>query len=361
MRAVVTRPDSPGRVEMIEVERPAVGRDEALIAMRDVGVDSTDHEVIKGKHGDKAPPGDDYLILGHECLGQVVQVGSRTKGIREGDWVVCTVRRPDACPNCRRDQVDMCLWGQYTERGIKGAHGYLAEVVTEKPRFIITVPEKMRRVGSLIEPLSIDEKAIAQALLIQRRMHWEPRTALVFGLGPIGILAAMLLKLRGLDTFVYSRDPTDSPEVGLIREIGAHYISTENVPEPSELGAALHRIDLMVEATGSAAIAAAAMTLMQPNSVLCLLSITGGSEPLTIDVAAINQRIVLGNGVIVGSVNSSRHHFEQAISDLAAFEERWPGLAARLITRRVAFERYEDAFAEREGDVKVLIEVSRAE
>jgi threonine dehydrogenase-like Zn-dependent dehydrogenase len=255
----------------------------------------------------------------------------------------------------------MCLWGRYTERGIKGAHGYLAELVTEKPRFIIPVPEEVCRVGSLIEPLSIDEKAISQAWLIQRRMHWQPQTALVFGLGPIGILAVMLLKLRGLDTFVYSRDPADSPEVALIREIGAHYISSEDVPEPSELLATLQRIDLMIEATGSTEVAAAAMALVQPNGVLCLLSITGASEPMTLDVAALNQRLVLGNGVIFGSVNSSRAHFERAISDLAAFEERWPGVAGRLITRRVPFERYEEAFAEREGDVKVLIEVSRAE
>jgi threonine dehydrogenase-like Zn-dependent dehydrogenase len=361
MRAVVVRPNSPGRVEMIEIQRPTVGRGEVLVAMRDVGVDGTDHEVIEAKHGNKPPLGEDYLILGHESLGQVVQVSARTKGLREGDWVVCTVRRPDGCPNCRRDQIDMCLWGDYTERGIKGAHGYLAELVTEKPRFIIPVPEEICSVGSLIEPLSIDEKAIAQAWLIQRRMHWEARTALVFGLGPIGILAAMLLRLRGLDTFVYSRDPVDSPEVALIREIGAHYISTETVPEPSDLRDTLQRVDLMIEATGSAEIAAAAMTLVPPNGILCLLSITGASEPLTLDVAALNQRLVLGNGVIFGSVNSSRPHFEQAISDLAAFEERWPGVTGRLITRRVPFQRYEEAFAEREGDVKVLIEVSRAE
>jgi threonine dehydrogenase-like Zn-dependent dehydrogenase len=318
MRAVVTRPGSPGRLEMIELERPAVRRDELLIAMREVGVHGTDHEVIKGEHGGNAPPGDDYLILGHESLGQVVQVGTRTNGFREGDWVVCTVRRPDGCPNCRRGQLDMCLWGRYTERGIKLAHGYLAELVTEKAGFIVPVPEQVCSMGALIEPLSIDEKAISQAWLIQRRMLWQPRTALVLGLGTIGILAAMLLRLRGLDTFVYSRDPVDSPEVALIGEIGAHYISTENVPDPSELGPTLQRVDLIIEATGSAKIAAGAMTLVQPN-------------------------------------------FERAISDLAAFEEQWPGVAGRLITRRVPFERYEEAFAEREGDIKVLIEVSRAE
>jgi threonine dehydrogenase-like Zn-dependent dehydrogenase len=361
MRAVVTRPGAPGHVEMIELEPPLVRRGEVLIAMREVGVDGTDHEVIKGEHGGKVPPGADYLILGHESLGQILQMGARTKGLREGDWVVCTVRRPDDCPNCRRGQLDMCLWGQYTERGIKGAHGYLAELVSEKPKFIIRVPEHLCHLGALIEPLSIGEKTLSQAWLVQRRMYWEPRTALVFGLGTIGILAAMLLKLRGLETHVYSRDPVDSPEAALIREIGVNYISSENLPDPSDLGAMLKRIDLIIEATGSAKIAAAAMTLVQTNAVLCLLSITGASEPLTLDFAAINRQLVLGNGVVVGSVNSSRPDFERAISNLAAFEERWPRLANHLITRRVPFERYREAFAERAGDIKVLIEVSPAE
>jgi threonine dehydrogenase-like Zn-dependent dehydrogenase len=358
MRAVVVRPNQPGAVEMIDVERPSIAADEVLIAMRDVGIDGTDHDVIKGEHGDKAPPGDDFLILGHESLGQVVEVGSRVRALSEGDWVVCTVRRPDGCPNCRRRQYDMCLWGKYTERGIKGAHGFLADYAKERSTFVIPVPVTVRRVGALIEPLSILEKAIAQVWAIQRRLYWRPSTALVFGLGTIGILGALLLRLRGLETHVYSRDPPDSREATLVREVGVNYISTETIADPAELRDALGRADVMIEATGAAKIAAAAMTLVEPNSILCLLSITGGSEPLSMDVAALNQRLVLGNGVVFGSVNSSRPHFEQAISHLSDFEERWPGFTSRLITRRVPFDKYKEALVERDGDIKVLIEVS---
>jgi threonine dehydrogenase-like Zn-dependent dehydrogenase len=357
MRAVVTHPAQPGEVEMIDVERPSIGADEVLIAMREVGVDATDQEVIRGEHGDKAPPGEDFLILGHESLGQIIEVGSRVRGLAEGDWVVCTVRRPDGCPNCGRGQYDMCLWGKYTERGIKGAHGFLAEYAKDRSEFVIPVPAVVRPLGALIEPLSILEKAMAQTWAIQRRLYWQPSTALVFGLGTIGILAALLLRLRGLETHVYSRDPPDSREATLIREIGVTYISTERLPDPAGLRGAIGPADLMIEATGDAKIAAAAMGLVEPNGILCLLSITGGSEPLTVDVAALNQRLVLGNGVVFGSVNSSRPHFEQAIRDLATVEERWPGFTGRLITRRVPFERYEEALAERDGDIKVLIEI----
>jgi threonine dehydrogenase-like Zn-dependent dehydrogenase len=213
-------------------------------------------------------------------------------------------------------------------------------------------------VGCLIEPLSICEKVIGQARAIQRRMYWRPRTALVFGLGTIGILTTMLLRVRGLDVIVYSRDPHDSPEARLVSETGARYINTDDVARPSSLRGMIPRVDLMVEATGSAQVAAEAMQLLDPNSVLGLLSITGKSQRIELDMAEINQRLVLGNAVIFGSVNSSRRHFERAMRDLERFETAFPDLTTRMITRRVPLERSREAFEERPGDIKVLIETT---
>ena len=358
MRAVVTRPAKRGSVEIIDVAKPRVRPNSVLIAMRQVGVDGTDREVIEGVHGNTPPRGDDYLILGHESLGQVIELGPNSPGFRKGDWVVCTVRRPDDCPNCRRGEIDMCLWSTYTERGINGAHGFLAEYAVEETRFVVPVPSSIRHVGCLIEPLSICEKIVGQARAIQRRLYWRPKTALVFGLGTIGLLTTMLLRIRGLHVIVYSRDPHGSPEARLVAETGAQYINTDDVAHPSGLRGNIPRIDLMIEATGSAHIVAEAMQLLDANSVLGLLSITGKSERLELDVADINQRLVLGNAVIFGSVNSSRRHFERAIQDLERFETAFPGLTARLITRRVPFERSREAFEDRPGDIKVLIEIS---
>jgi threonine dehydrogenase-like Zn-dependent dehydrogenase len=357
MRAAVTRQAHRGRVEIIDVPQPTLVAGAVLIAMREVGIDQTDHEVIEGTHGSNAPSGDDYLILGHESLGQVIDLGSGATGFRSGDWVVCTVRRPDGCPNCRRGEIDMCLWGRYTERGIKGAHGYLAELVAEQTAYVIPVPSSVRAVGALIEPLSICEKAIGQARRIQRRLHWRPRTALVFGLGTIGILAAMLLRLRGLDVYVYSRTPHDSLQARLIAEIGVHYINTDDIARPGGLRGVIPRSDLMIEATGAASVAADAMTLLEPNAVLCLLSVTPKGDRIEMDVADVNQRIVLGNAVVFGSVNSGRRHFERAIHDLERVEVEWPGFTSRLITRRVPFEKSADAFTQRDEDIKVLIEL----
>lgn len=360
MRAIVTRPARNEKVRMIDVPSPSPGPGGVLIAMREVGIDATDHEVIEGAHRSNAPPSDDYLVLGHESLGQVVESGPGGTSFRPGDWVVCTVRRPDDCPNCRRGEIDMCLWGGYTERGIKGAHGYLAELVAEQAAYVIPVPETVRRVGALIEPLSICEKAIGQARRIQRRLYWRPRTALVFGLGTIGILAAMLLRLRGLDVHLYSRTSHDSLAARLIGEIGVHYVNSDDVAHPSGLRGVIPRPDIMIEATGAARVAAEAMTLIEPNAVLCLLSVTPASDRIQLDVAELNQRIVLGNGVVFGSVNSGRRHFERAIQDLQRAEAEWPGFASRLITRRVPFERASDAFDAREDDIKVLVELGDA-
>jgi threonine dehydrogenase-like Zn-dependent dehydrogenase len=358
MKAVVTYPKQKGKVEMIEVERPQIGEGEVLIAMRDVGIDGTDTEVIASVHGGSAPAGDDYLILGHESLGQVREVGAGVSGLKQGEWVVSTVRRPDGCPNCQRGQFDMCLWGGYTERGIKGAHGYLAEYAKERPEFVVPVPAELRPTAALIEPLSITEKAIVQAWDIQERMFWEPRTAVVFGLGTIGILASLVLRLRGIDTYIYSRESARTKKAKMLSEIGVGYISADDVPRIADLSKQFERIDFMLEATGAPQVAAEAMQIVSPNGVLCLLSVTGKSKRFSLDVAAINQRMVLGNGVIFGSVNSSRTHFERAIRDLQAFDERWPGFAASLITRRVPFRRFAQALEKRPTDIKVLIEVS---
>jgi threonine dehydrogenase-like Zn-dependent dehydrogenase len=358
IRAVAIRPQERGLVpEMIEIPRPEPAPGEVLIAVREVGVDGTDHEVMAG-HAEP-PTGSDHLIMGHESFGEVVALGEGTEGPAPGTLVVATVRRPDGCPNCRRGESDMCLWGEYTERGIKGAHGFLAELIVERPEFLVPVPPELRAVAALCEPLSICVKAIEQGWAIQRRMYWEPRTALVLGLGTIGSLAAMMLRRRGLAVHLYSRERSDAPEVRALRELGIEYVAERDVGEVRAIGRAVGRLDFTLEATGSATVAAQAMELLGPNGVLCLLSVTAGSECRELDVAALNQRLVMGNGVIYGSVNSNPGHFRRAVEEMAALEREWPGALERLITRRVPFDRFAEALEERERDVKVVIEVGR--
>jgi threonine dehydrogenase-like Zn-dependent dehydrogenase len=169
----------------------------------------------------------------------------------------------------------------------------------------------------------------------------------------------MMLRRRGLAVHLYSRERSDAPEVRALRELGIEYVAERDVGEVRAIGRAVGRLDFTLEATGSATVAAQAMELLGPNGVLCLLSVTAGSECRELDVAALNQRLVMGNGVIYGSVNSNPGHFRRAVEEMAALEREWPGALERLITRRVPFDRFAEALEERERDVKVVIEVGR--
>ncbi|MCH7836597.1 MAG: alcohol dehydrogenase catalytic domain-containing protein, partial [Chloroflexi bacterium] len=199
MRAVIVTPKEPGSGRLAEVPDPQPRDGEVLVQVHQVGLDGTDAEILQGQYGE-APPGDDYLIIGHESLGRVVEVTNGAEGLSPGDWVVAIVRRPDPvpCRNCAAGEWDMCLNGQYTERGIKGLHGFLAEFYSEAPEFLVEIPADISAVAVLLEPVTIVEKAIEQIKRIQSRLVWQPERAVVLGAGPIGLLAGMLLSLEGL-------------------------------------------------------------------------------------------------------------------------------------------------------------------
>jgi glucose 1-dehydrogenase len=272
------------------------------------------------------------------------------------------VRRPDDCLPCRSGEPDMCLEGGYTERGIKGRHGFLSELYVEKPEYLIKIPAHLRDVGVLLEPLTVVEKGVRHAWSLQRRMRaWEPRKALILGAGPIGLLGALLMRLKGLETFVYGREPSATTEAKL-REIGATYVSKQ---DPS--GTVVHHLgalpeehgpfDFILEATGAASVSMGAMRILGLNGVLCLASVTGGEAPMEICASCLNLELVLGNRVVFGTVNANRVDFETGAKDMAEAATRWPGWLDGLITRRVPMERFREAFERRPGDVKVVVDV----
>src|SRR6202011_3267350 len=197
MRAVAVTPMRAGSARQVQLPIPTVAREMAVMRVLEVGIDGTDTEINGGLYGE-APPGSDFLVIGHEALSVVEAVGEGVQGFRPGDLVVSTVRRPDDCPNCRAGESDMCLFGRYTERGIKGAHGYMGDYYGETPAFMVKIPPGLRPFAVLLEPLSIVEKATYQAWKIQERMLWAPKRAVVLGAGPIGMLATILLRLRGV-------------------------------------------------------------------------------------------------------------------------------------------------------------------
>lgn len=327
-----------------------------LVDVIAVGVDGTDRELMAGTYGE-APPGDDYLVTGHESLGRVVEAPDAW--LAAGTPVVAIVRRPDPVPciSCAAGEWDMCLNGRYTERGIKGAHGFLTQRYAEDPRYLIALTEELVPTGMLLEPLSIVEKAIEQTTRIQTRAVWAPRRALVLGAGSIGTLATLRLRLLGLDVHVYSRGDGGRARA-IIEGAGAEFLSSDDHRLDERLARTIGPLDIVIEATGYSPLALRAMNVVGPNGVVCLTGVSAGSRTMTIDTDQLNLELVLENKLVFGTVNANRRHFESGALHLQAIEARWPGLLARMITREVRFEEFgPDALSHAE-DVKVVVRIA---
>ena len=354
MKAVAVKPGIAGSARLMDFPNPAPGPQDVMVRMLQVGICSTDTEIIAGLYG-QAPKGAESLIIGHESLGQVQSVGDSINHFQVGDYVAATVRRPDDCFTCLRGEMDMCLKGNYTERGIKGQHGFMAEYYSEAPEHLVAIPESLSRVGVLTEPLSIVEKAVYHAFKIQERMQWEPSRAVVFGAGPIGILASAILSSRGLDTYTVAREPTGTPRDQLLRRMNVTYLDINQDPIAS-LAAKLGNIDIIVEATGNSSVAFQAMSILGTNGVLCLTGVSAGDKKIEVPSDTLNLGIVLGNKTIFGTVNSNKRDWLRAVQDLELFETLWPGVMSSLITRRTSLDNFDAALGRQPGDIKVVIE-----
>jgi len=336
MKGIAVLPGKPNSVHLADLPKPAVtdvpGGRGVLVKVLRVGVDGTDKEINAAEYG-TAPPGCAFLVIGHEGFGQVEAVGSSVTSVRPGDYVVATVRRPGTSLYDLIGTNDMTTDDTYFECGINLRHGFMTEYYVEDAEFIAKVPRGLREVGVLLEPMTVVEKGIAQAYEIQRRLRvWRPRRAAVMGAGTIGLLATLVLRLRGLEvtTFGLNRRPYLNSD--LIEALGARYESTAEVPIPD--GARrFGPFDLIFEATGY--------------------------SPVVFDS---NLEFVLGNKVMVGTVNANREYFELGVRDMAQAEAEYGGWLRRLLTHPVkGLENYRELFQQlttAKGAIKVFCEVA---
>ena len=365
MKAIAVTPGEPNSVRLAEMPQPRVsdvpGGRGVLVRVLRVGVDGTDKEINAAQYG-QAPEGFDLLVIGHESFGQVEAVGPNVTGVRPGDYVVATVRRPGASIYDLIGANDMTTDDTYFERGINLRHGYLAEYYVDDAEFIVKVPRGLREVGVLLEPLTVVEKGVAQAYEIQRRLRvWKPRRAAVMGAGTIGLLATLLLRLRGLEVVTFGRTPKPYLNSELIEALGAAYESTAELPV-AEAAKRYGPFDIIFEATGFSPVVFDSMLALGKNGVLVLSSVTGGDRKVEAPADRINLEFVLGNKVMVGTVNANREYFESGVRDMSEAELEYPGWLSRLLTHPVkGLENYGELFeklTKAVGAIKVFCEVA---
>ncbi|MFC4543481.1 glucose 1-dehydrogenase [Halosolutus amylolyticus] len=351
MKAIAVEPGA-GEPAIVERPRPEPAAGEALVRTLRVGVDGTDHEVIAGHHGE-VPAGDDRLVLGHEAVG-VVEDANGTD-LEEGQYVVPTVRRRPEGTNeyFDRGEPDMAPEGKYVERGIVGAHGFMAEYFTSPAEYLVPIPEDLAPLGFLVEPISISEKAIEHAVASRSAFDWEPESAIVLGNGSLGLVTlAMFEEVLDIDrTYCLGRRDRPDPSIDVIEDLGATYVDSRETPVP-EIPDEYEAVDLVYEATGYAKHAVETVDALAPNGVGVLL---GVPEPWEFDIdgGKFHRELVLHNKALLGTVNSHRGHFESAVDTLAQLPERFTD---DLVTGVYGLDEFHRAFTEDDDVIKTAVE-----
>jgi threonine dehydrogenase-like Zn-dependent dehydrogenase len=367
MRAVAVLP-STREVKLIDAEEPRLSEPTHVeVRILEVGICGTDREISTFQYG-TPPPDDDHLVIGHESLAEVTEVGGAVADLKRGDLVVPMVRRP--CPHatclaCLEGRPDFCFTGDYRERGIKEAHGFMAERVVDHERYMNLVPRALREVAVLVEPLTIAEKALEQVWDVQGRLPWvrdlrggEPRgaglCALVLGAGAVGLLGAMALRAAGFETLVYAREPAPNPKAKVVEGIGGRYADSAT-STLDDVARSLGNVDLIYEATGASGVSFEAMKVLGTNGVFVFTGVPGRKAPISIDADLIMRNLVLKNQVILGTVNAGRQAFQDAIRDLAVFAARWPNPLRALITGRFPLTAHADLLLGKPTGIKNVL------
>jgi threonine dehydrogenase-like Zn-dependent dehydrogenase len=346
MRALTVEPGKPHTARLDDVPEPPLSDGSVLVQSMALGVCGTDREILEGHYG-SAPANENRLILGHESLGRVIEAPPQS-GLARDDLVVGIVRRPDPvpCRCCAVGDWDMCLNGGYTERGIKDRHGYGSDRFRVEPEFAVKIDPAFGLVGVLLEPASVLAKAWDHAERIgQRQSRWQPRTLLVTGAGPIGLLAALMGSQRGLEVYVYDQ-PHTAAKAQLVKDIGGTYAD-----DP----ALLERLqpDILMECSGAPALVAKVLAQTAPAGILGLVGVGAPERTIELDLGGALRTLVLDNHTIFGTVNANRRHYEIAAEALSRADPTW---LRRLITRQVSVTHWQDAMRVRAGDIKVVIE-----
>jgi threonine dehydrogenase-like Zn-dependent dehydrogenase len=363
MRAAAVFPEKKSLAVINDFAAPKLDSPTAVkLRILNVGVCGTDREIASFQYGFPPPAGSEFLVMGHECVGEIIEVGPEVRDFKPGDLAIPMVRRPcghPECLACRAGRQDFCYTGDYKERGIKQMHGFLTEQIVDDARYMNHVPQSIRDVAVLVEPLTIAEKGLIQALEIQKRLPWGAANhkAVVLGAGPVGLLGAMALRKAGFDVTVYSRNPEPDPAADIAKATGAGYISSQD-KNAVEMAAEVGNIDVVYEATGVSTFAFDVLTVLGTNGLFILTGVPGKHGPVSEDTDKIMRNLVLKNQCMLGTVNAGKDAFQNAVTDLTAFNAAWPDAVKSLITGRFPLERFAEPINNQTG-IKNIVEIGK--
>jgi glucose 1-dehydrogenase len=348
MRALTVAPGIANSARVEDVPEPAAEDGSVLVRTTAIGVCGTDRDIVCGHYG-WVPPGQSRLVIGHESLG-VVREAPPQAAVVPGDLVVAIVRRPDPepCPSCAIGEWDMCRNGRYTERGIKERHGFGSEYFRIEPEFLVKVDPTLGETAVLLEPTSVVAKAWDHTERIgQRARSWDPKTLLVTGAGPVGLLAALIGAQRGLEVHVLDRHE-HRPKRAMVERLGGIY-------HVDTLANLRFKPDVLMECSGAPSVVRDVLGNTAASGIVCLVGVTEPGHDFEIDVGALNRTMVLDNNTVFGTVNANKLHYEMAGEALRKAERSW---LDAMITRREPVEHWTRSLQRQPDDIKVIVEFS---
>ena len=311
-----------------------------------LGVCGTDREILHAATP-HVPEGESQLVLGHECLARVLEVGSGVDLVKPGDLVVPAVRRPTTGSTTEGIEAfklnrrpDMMPWGAYVERGIVWEHGFSLPHWIDRPEFLYQVPAGIEEIAILSEPISVSEKAVREAEQAQAARlgtsEWieNPPRVLVTGMGPIAFAAVICCRARGWNVTVYGRDAEDTFRANLVRGFDAQYVNADTLsfsPDNVEQ----EGYELVLECTGNDRVMMQAAGLLAGCGIMVWLGASRLPQVREFDVNQIMRNAILGNHLYLGTVNNAPQDMQSAINHLSNLYSQYGETIAQMITEQV--------------------------
>jgi L-iditol 2-dehydrogenase len=326
-------------VELREVPEPVTGSRQVKIAIKAVGICGTDIHHYSDQYPSQPP-----VILGHECSGQIVEVGSDAVGVKVGDRVTAIPFAVTCghCRYCRQGELALCperiAFGSFMD-------GAFADTMVVPASAVLRLPDNVDyAVGALTEPLACGVKATYESTAIQAGDN-----VLVSGPGPIGMLAALLARAQGARVILVGTG-ADVQRLELARRLGIDQtleIGKDDVKMVvSELTDG-EGVDVVFECAGAPAAVRDALLLVRKHGQITQMGLVGKPFELTFD------QIVLRDIRLVGSVGNSLRSWEHALRLMR--DEAIP--LAPLVSAILPLSEWEKGFdmVRRKEGLKVLL------